>query len=85
MALQRSDGKTRWITQLPAAKNYAGPIIAANMLFLVSSKGDVVSVDPMTGKIGGSMQLGDTVYIPPIVAQGHMFVLTDSAKLVALN
>jgi outer membrane protein assembly factor BamB len=85
MALQRSDGKTRWITQLPAAKNYAGPIMAANTLFLVSSKGEVVSIDPMTGKIGGTMSVGETVYIAPIVAQGHMYVLTDSAKLVALN
>jgi hypothetical protein len=31
------------------------------------------------------MSIGETVYIPPIVAQGHMFVLTDSAKLIALN
>ncbi|MBS0252966.1 MAG: PQQ-binding-like beta-propeller repeat protein [Proteobacteria bacterium] len=85
MALQKSDGKTRWLTQLPAAKNYAGPILAANTLFLVSSTGEVVSVDPMTGKVGGSMQLGDKVYIPPVVAQGHMYVLTDSAKLIALN
>lgn len=85
MALQKSDGKTRWLTQLPAAKNYAGPILAANTLFLVSSAGEVVSVDPMTGKVGGTMQLGDKVYIPPVVAQGHMYVLTDSAKLIALN
>lgn len=85
MALSRSDGKTRWLTQLPAAKNYAGPIIAANTLWLVSSTGEVVSVDPATGKIGGTMSIGDTVFIPPIVAQGHMFVLTDSAKLIALN
>ncbi|WP_409560817.1 PQQ-binding-like beta-propeller repeat protein [Hyphomicrobium sp. MC8b] len=85
MALQKSDGKTRWLTQLPAAKNYAGPVLAANTLFLVSSAGEVVSVDPMTGKVGGTMQIGDKVYIPPIVAQGHMYVLTDSAKLIALN
>lgn len=85
MALQKSDGKTRWLTQLPAAKNYAGPVLAANTLFLVSSTGEVVSVDPMTGKVGGTMQIGDKVYIPPIVAQGHMYVLTDSAKLIALN
>jgi outer membrane protein assembly factor BamB len=85
MALSRTDGKTRWLTQLPAAKNYAGPVIAANTLWLVSSKGEVLSVDPVTGKVGGTMELGDTVFIPPIVAQGHMFVLTDSAKLIALN
>lgn len=85
MALQKSDGKTRWLTQLPAAKNYAGPILAANTLWLVSSTGEVVSVDPMTGKVGGTLQLGEKVYIPPVVAQGHMYVLTDSAKLIALN
>lgn len=85
MALQKSDGKTRWLTQLPAAKNYAGPVLAANTLWLVSSTGEVVSVDPMTGKVGGTLQLGEKVYIPPVVAQGHMYVLTDSAKLVALN
>ncbi|MFA5956441.1 PQQ-binding-like beta-propeller repeat protein [Hyphomicrobium sp.] len=85
MALSRTDGKTRWLTQLPAAKNYAGPVMAANTLWLVSSKGEVLSVDAVTGKVGGTLELGDTVYIPPIVAQGHMYVLTDSAKLIALN
>ncbi|MBY0558630.1 PQQ-binding-like beta-propeller repeat protein [Hyphomicrobium sp.] len=85
MALTRKDGKTRWTTQLPAAKSYSGPVMAAGTLWLVSSKGDVVSVDAATGKVGGQMSVGDTVYIPPIVAQGRMFVLTDSAKLIALN
>ncbi|RUO98348.1 MAG: pyrrolo-quinoline quinone [Hyphomicrobium sp.] len=85
MALSRVDGKTRWLTQLPAAKNYAGPVMAANTLWLVSSDGNVISVDPLTGKVAGTMSLGDTVFIPPIVAQGRMFVLTDSAKLIALN
>ncbi len=85
MALNRTDGKTRWTTQLPAAKSYAGPVMAAGTLWLISSKGDVVSVDAATGKIGGQLSVGDTVYIPPIVAQGKMFVLTDSAKLIALN
>lgn len=85
MALSRTDGKTRWLTQLPAAKNYAGPVLAANTLWVVASNGDVVSIDAATGKVGGTMNVGDTVFIPPIVAQGHMFVLTDSAKLIALN
>jgi outer membrane protein assembly factor BamB len=85
MALSRADGKTRWMTQLPAAKNYAGPVMAEGALWIVSSKGDVVTIDAATGKVGGTMSLGETVYIPPIVAQGHMYVLTDAAKLIALN
>jgi outer membrane protein assembly factor BamB len=85
MALTRKDGKTRWTTQLPAAKSYSGPVMAAGTLWLVSSKGEIVSVDAATGKIGGQMSVGDTVYVQPIVAQGRMFVFTDSAKLIALN
>jgi len=85
MALNRADGKTRWTTQLPAAKSYSGPVMAAGTLWLASSKGDIVSVDAATGKVGGQLSVGETVYIPPIVAQGKMFVLTDSAKLIALN
>jgi hypothetical protein len=29
--------------------------------------------------------LGSPVYVPPIVAQGRMYILTDNAKLMALN
>ena len=31
------------------------------------------------------VDLGDPVYSPPVVAQGRMFVLTDTAKLISLN
>jgi outer membrane protein assembly factor BamB len=85
MALARADGKTRWMTQLPQAKSWAGPLLAGGSLWLVSSNGEVVGVDAVTGKIGSQASIGEAVYIPPIAAQGHMFVLTDSAKLIALN
>ena len=85
MALARNDGKTRWTMQLPDSKTWAGPVLAGGTLWLASSKGDVLGVDAATGKLGSRVDLGEAVYIPPIVAQGHMFVLTDNAKLVALN
>ena len=73
------------MAQLPDSKTWAGPVLAGNMLWLASSKGEVVGVDAATGKIGNKVNVGAAVYIPPIVAQGRMFVLTDSAKLIALN
>jgi len=85
MALARADGKTRWTMQLPDSKVWTGPVLANNTLWLVSSKGAVVGVDAATGKLGSQISVGEAVYIPPIVAQGHMFVLTDAAKLIALN
>ena len=71
--------------QLPQSKSWAGPVLAGNSLWFASSNGDVVGVDAATGKLGSQVKVGDPVYIPPIVAQGRMFVLTDTAKLIALN
>ncbi|MFN0217888.1 MAG: PQQ-binding-like beta-propeller repeat protein [Hyphomicrobium sp.] len=85
MALARADGKTRWTAQLPDSKTWSGPVLAGGILWLASSKGKLIGVDAATGKAGGELDIGDPVYIPPVVAQGRMFVLTDSAKLVALN
>ena len=85
MALARTDGKTRWTTQLPDSKTWSGPVLAGGSLWLVSNKGQLVSVDAATGRLGSQQDLGESVYITPIVAQGRMFVLTDAAKLIALN
>lgn len=85
MALSRADGKTRWTANLPDARTWSGPVLAGNTLWLASSKGKLVGVDAATGTVGAAVELGEPVYIPPVVAQGRMFVLTDSAKLISLN
>lgn len=85
MALSKKSGEVLWVAKLPGGKTWSGPILAGGQLWLTSSKGALVSVDPRTGKVGNSRNLGDPVYIAPIVAQGRMYVLTDEARLVALN
>ena len=85
MALSRTDGKTRWTTQLPDSKTWSGPVLAGGELWLTSNKGQVVGVNAASGTVGKQTSVGDPIYIPPVVAQGRMFVLTDSAKLIALN
>jgi outer membrane protein assembly factor BamB len=85
MALSRTDGKTQWTTKLPGTGAWAGPTLAGGTLWLASSAGTLVGVDAATGKIGGQKELGSAVYVAPVIAQGRMYVLTDSAKLIALN
>ena len=85
MALARGDGKTRWTANLPDSKTWSGPVLAGGTLWLASNKGRLIGVDAATGKVGSQLDLGNPVYIPPVVAQGRMFVLTDNAKLIALN
>jgi len=85
MALTRRDGKVQWTASLPGAKTWSGPVLAGGTLWATSSKGLLVGVDATSGKIVAQQDLGDDVYIAPVVAQGRMYILTDEAKLIAFN
>lgn len=85
MAIARKDGRTQWTVKLPGSTTWAGPVLANGILWLASKEGKLAGVDASTGRVTGEMDIGGAVYIPPVVAQGKMFVLTDDAKLVAFN
>ncbi len=85
MAITRKDGKIQWNTKLAGSNVWSGPVLAGGKLWLTSSKGQLVSVEATTGKIAATVNLGQPTYIAPIVAGSRMFVLTDNAKLIALN
>jgi outer membrane protein assembly factor BamB len=84
-ALARKTGKTRWVSQLPDDRLWTGPILAGGKLWAVSSKGLLVGLDARNGEIGQKVPLETPVFIPPVVASGRMYVLTDKASLIALN
>lgn len=85
VALSKVDGKMMWTSQLPGSHTWSGPVLASGTLWAASNKGLLVGVDAATGKITSQQDLGSPVYIAPVVAQGRMFVLTDNAKLIAMN
>ena len=85
IALNRKDGKVRWVTALPGDGMWNGPVLAGGRLWLASSKGLLVAVDAVTGAIASQSDLGSPVLITPVVANGRLYVLTDSAKLIAMN
>jgi outer membrane protein assembly factor BamB len=84
-ALARKTGKVRWVTPLPKARMWTGPALAGGKLWVISNNGLMVAVDARSGQIAGKADLDTSVYIPPVVASGRMFVLTDKARLVAMN
>ncbi len=84
-ALTRSTGKVRWVSDLPDSRIWSGPILASGKLWLVSDKGILVGVDAKSGQISAKADLDYDTYIPPVVAGGRMFVLTDGARLIAIN
>lgn len=85
VALRREDGKIRWVTSLPNARYWNGPVLANGKLWTISNKGLLVGLDARTGAIASKRDLDEEVYIPPVVASNRMYVLTDSARLLAIN
>jgi outer membrane protein assembly factor BamB len=84
-AVSRDQGKIRWTANLPGGAKWSGPTLASGKLWLASNTGQLVGVDAATGRVTTQQALGDPVYVAPVVAQNRMFVLTDDAKLIALN
>ena len=84
-ALDRKGGKIKWSTALPTAAGWSGPTLAGGKLWVASNKGLLVGVDAKTGQVATQRDLENAVYISPVVANGRMFVLTDKARLIAMN
>jgi outer membrane protein assembly factor BamB len=91
-ALSRRDGVTIWIAELPQYKrperrrgriSWAGPVLAGGRLLLVSSEGEMLSLSATTGEQLDRYRVGGDVFIPPVVADETVYVLTDDANLVA--
>ncbi|MGE0845068.1 MAG: PQQ-binding-like beta-propeller repeat protein [Flavobacteriaceae bacterium] len=86
-ALDRSNGGRRWKTDLPGGANvsWAGPVLAGSRLWLASSDGRIVTVDPVSGTVSSDQKTAGPVYIPPIAAAGSVIVLDDTGRLSAYN
>ena len=64
---------------------WTGPLLADGRLVIVSSEGDVVALSSQNGETVSEMKVGQPIYIEPIAAAGKVFVLTDSATLIAIK
>lgn len=94
LCLERKDGKVKWIHQLPRWTDpnskdepivWSGPVLVSDRLILVSSEGKAISLSPYSGQLLGRTDIPDGTYIPPVVANGTLYLLTNSAQLVALR
>ncbi|MGD9805266.1 MAG: PQQ-binding-like beta-propeller repeat protein [Hyphomicrobiaceae bacterium] len=85
MAITRADGKVAWTTRLPGSTTWSGPVLAGSRLWLTSNKGQLVGADASTGKVDVQLKLSGPSYIAPIVAGGRLYVLTDTARLLAFQ
>lgn len=94
VCMNRGDGRVRWTAQLPAFETpeskrgpivWTGPLLVSNFLVLIASNGRAELLSPFTGQKLGETAIPDGTFIPPVVANGMMYVLTNEAQLVALR
>lgn len=98
LCLSARDGRIRWLKALerrPGRKKkksgkksedptqWAGPVLAGNRLFVLSSDGQAVAYSPYTGEEVFRFRLRDDAYLPPVVANETLFVLTEDGNLTA--
>jgi outer membrane protein assembly factor BamB len=92
LAIARSTGRVRWVTQLLHYKNekkrdkpifWTGPVLANNKLWIASSRGEVYSVDVTNGTPTLFAELKKPISLPPIVANQTLYIITDDGKITA--
>jgi outer membrane protein assembly factor BamB len=54
-------------------------------LIVVGTNSQAVSISPYSGRILGQIELPDGVDLPPVVANGTVYVFTSEGDLVALR
>ena len=94
LCLTRKEGKVRWTHQMPQYGdekvqkdpiNWNGPLLVSDKLILTSSDGYMEAISPYTGQLLGRVELEAGSSVPPIVADGTVYIYTDDAELVALR
>ncbi len=94
VCLGRENGRVRWVRQLQRYKDqkkrkdpitWAGPVLAGDRLVVTSSHGYALSISPYTGEILSGMKLSDKSFLPPVVADGVLYILTNDGDLLALK
>jgi outer membrane protein assembly factor BamB len=92
IALARSNGKVRWINQLPGYQkekskrgqiSYVGPVLAGGRLIVAGSNGVLVNVDPDNGSFQSQTGVGAGVSLAPVVANSTLYILDDKGQLHA--
>ncbi len=90
-ALNRQDGLVRWVVNLnqglpkTAQRLWVGPLLAGGRLIVASNDGYALSVNPEQGTKLAATEIDEGVSVPPIIADGVLYFLTDAGRLVAFR
>ena len=92
ICMSKLDGQLVWLTQLDQFKNekkrekkiaWSGPVLVDDKLVVFSSRGIGMELNPFDGSVIREFKTGQDVFVPPVFANGTLYVVSDGAKLTA--
>ncbi len=94
LAIARTTGKIRWLTQLPQWRNeedkkgpifWSGPVLAGGNLWAVNSEGHVYRISTGEGSASLFTDLDQPISLAPVVANNTLYILDDSGRITAFR
>jgi outer membrane protein assembly factor BamB len=92
VCMSRDKGGILWIAQLQTHEDmekrkhpvyWQGPIVAGGRLLLTNSMGQIIEASPNDGRVLSVTAASDTVDVPPVIADGTMYILANDGTLSA--
>ena len=92
LAIARSTGKVKWMTQLPRWRDekdkqgpltWVGPVLAGGRLILANTRGQISYVNPADGAVLGTQNTDSGVSLSPVVANNTLYILHNDGTLTA--
>ena len=92
VALSRNDGAVMWTRELPIYENmkkrkkpitWMGPVLVGDYLVMASSAGQMLQLSPQDGETVREYKLRKGTTIPPVVADGTLYIINKDARLEA--
>lgn len=83
LAIERSRGLIKWISQLPEFRKekkpstkiiYSGLIMAGDKLIIADSRGRLLVASPLDGKIEQTLKLNQKIYHAPMLVDGKIYL-----------
>ncbi len=94
VAIGRTDGRIRWVTELDPtpeggrrgeAARFAPPLLAGGRLLIPSSRAEMLVVNPASGEVAGRISLSSGVTLPGAISGDTLLLLGDDGTLMALR
>lgn len=94
VCLYRPDGRIRWVVKLPSYKNednkkgkisWSGPVVAGAQIFLVNNMGELWGMNPADGQRLNVIDVPEPVWLPPVVVDRRLLLLSNEMTLAVVQ